>query len=380
MKKKKKSSPAKSPYRYYADQAWDCIGCGKCCSMWDIPVTKKEKERIEKLELPGFDFEKEEYFVPLKNRKNLFLIKKKDNKCIFLDDDNLCIMHKLHGEPVKALACRLYPFHVLTWEDNVTSASFRFDCKAVSENVGKKISEQEDQIRRFIPELEKSGRKSNTKFSSTLQPPLNNLREIASFYKEILFDEEFKFSARLHYAARMIDFFSDPGHSGFLQKIEPDAGKENLEYFLDNAEGFEYVISASEPVDKLTKMVFNYIISGYARVDEEAASDYWMLGRVKRANSILRFMIGKGSLHKLGQDYPDTSGLLTFDTMERSVMEHEAKEALKRHAAVQLVSMHFCGNPGLNLTFDEGIRHLILLIPINVAIASLYAATHDKSN
>lgn len=380
MKKKaKKSSSTKSPYRYYSDQAWDCIGCGKCCSMWDIPVTLEEKKRIEKLKIPDFDFVNEKYFIPLKNHKNLFLIRKKDEKCIFLDDDGLCIIHKIHGEAVKALACRLYPFHILTWEDNVTSASFRFDCKAVSENVGKKIFEQEAQIKRFIPELEKSGRKSKTSYNKNFSPPLNNLREIAESYKDILFDEEFNFNVRMHYAARMVDFYSNPEHSEFLMKMKPEFREDTLEYLRENSEGFEFVIDSAEPADKLTKMVFNYIISGYARVDEETSSDPWVSGRIRRASSILRFMVGKGSMKELGKDYQDTGGLLTFDTMEKSVMEWEAKEVLKRHAAVQLESMHFCGNPGLNLTFEEGIRHLILMITVTYAIAALYAAAEKKS-
>ena len=90
--------------------------------------------------------------------------------------------------------------------------------------------------------------------------------------------------------------------------------------------------------------------------------------------------MGKGSMKELGKDYPDTSGLRPFQTMKKNILEWEAKEVIKRHAAVQLESMHFCGNPGLDLTFEEGIRHLILLIPVTVAIASLYATANSDSN
>ena len=137
-KRKKTKQSQKSSFNYYPDQSWTCTGCGKCCTMWDIPVTLEEKERIEKLNIPGFDFKNEQFFIPDKHFRHLFLIRKRDNKCIFLGDDGLCIIHKLHGEPVKALACRLYPFHILKWEDGSPSVSFRFDCVAVSSCTRKK--------------------------------------------------------------------------------------------------------------------------------------------------------------------------------------------------------------------------------------------------
>lgn len=378
MKHKKKRnlfSPHKA-FRYYPDQSWSCTGCGKCCSkMWDVPVTEKEKECIEKLIIPGFDFKNEEYFTQMKKHSNLFLIKKKNDKCVFLDTDGLCIIHKLHGEAVKALACRLYPFHILKWEDGVVSASFRFDCTAVSRNHGRKMSEQEKEISRFVPELANSGRKSHAAYNRELQPPLKNLREIASSYIDIIFDEEFKLSARLHYAASMINFYSMRKHSEYIVNIKPEFRKDTLAYLKENGEGFEYLVSSAEPMDKLTKMIFNYIISGYARVDEETGSGLLFSGRIKRAVSILKFMTDRGSLKKLGKEYSETKGFSTIDTLQKSVLEWEAKEIIKRYAAVQLESLHFCGPPGLNLTFEEGIRHLILFIPITIAVASLHAAS-----
>ena len=83
--------------------------------------------------------------------------------------------------------------------------------------------------------------------------------------------------------------------------MKPEFREDSMAYLKENGEGFEYVIDAAEPVDKLSKMIFNYIISGYARVDEETASGPWLLGRAKRANSILKFMIGKGSMKELGE-------------------------------------------------------------------------------
>ena len=368
----------KSNYRYYSDQSWSCTGCGKCCTMWDIPVTRAEKERLEKLVIPGFDFEKEEFFLPMKKHSNLFLIRKKNNQCIFLDTDGLCIIHKLHGEPVKALACRLYPFHILKWSDGVVSASFRFDCTAVSTNHGAKIGEKKGDIFRFIPELEKSGKRSTVTYNEDLAPPLENLRELALSYKNIIFDNSYELNIRLYYASVLIQFHSNPENSEYITDIKSEFTHDMIEYLHKHGEDFSYVISSAQPLDKIFKMVFAYLVSGYARVDEEVRSGFMFSGRVTRAYSILAFITNRGSFSKLGKDYPDTAGLDLFEILEKSLLGWEAKETLKRYVAVQLESMHFCGYPGLGLTFEEGLRHLIMFIPVTISVAALHAAVRQK--
>jgi len=371
---------AKTTYRYYSDQSWSCTGCGKCCTMWDIPVTKEEKERLEKLIIPGFDFKKEEFFLPMKKHSNLFLIRKKNNQCVFLDTDGLCIIHKLHGEPVKALACRLYPFHILKWRDDVVSASYRFDCTAVSTNHGEKICVQEKEIGRFLPELEKSGRRSTAVYTKNISPTLESLRTLALSYKDIIFEDQFALNIRLYYASTLVDFHAMPGHSEYILKMNREFRHDTLQYLKENGDNFEYVIASAEPADKVLKMVFSYILSGYARVDEETSSGILFSGRIKRAYSILKFITGKGSLKKLSNNYPDTYKIPILETMEKSILEWDAKQILKRYTAVQLEAMHFCGNPGLNLTFEEGIRHLIMFIPITVAIAALHSAARQTES
>ncbi len=370
---------SKSSYRYYNDQSWSCTGCGKCCTMWDIPVTRVEKDRLEKLIIPGFDFEKEKFFLPMKKHSNLFLIRKKNNQCVFLDTDGLCIIHKLHGEPVKALACRLYPFHILKWSDGVVSASFRFDCTAVSTNHGEKIETKKGDIFRFIPELEKSGRRSSAVYNHTVAPPLDNLRELALSYKDIILDDTYDLNVRLYYAASLVDFHAAPEHSEYITTMKKEFRYDTVQYLQENGEDFGYTISSAEPVDRIFKMLFAYLLSGYARVDEEVRSGFMFSGRVKRAYSILAFITNRGSLSKLGKDYPVTSGINIFDSLDKSVLGWDAKQILERYVAVQLESMHFCGNPGLNLTFEEGIRHLLMFIPVTIAVAALHATVRLKN-
>jgi len=90
----------------HKDQSYSCLNCGKCCRLWDVPVTTAEKDRISGLAIKGLPIPIEECFVRDAKRKNVFLIRKKDGNCIFFDEKNYCRIHSAHGEKVKPLACR----------------------------------------------------------------------------------------------------------------------------------------------------------------------------------------------------------------------------------------------------------------------------------
>ena len=377
-KQKKAKHSQKDSFNYHFDQSWTCTGCGKCCTMWDIPVTIEEKERIEKLNIPGFDFKNEEFFTQNKKFQHLFLIKKRNNRCVFLGDDGLCIIHKLHGEAVKALACRLYPFHILRWSDGHPSISFRFDCVAVSENHGKKICEYRNEIRHFLTELGKSSKRSFAIYRKKVIPKLSALRSIADTYKDILFEREIPMESKLYYASRLLDFHADDSNKHNIMEPHSEFRDDALAYIRENAENFAFVIADSEPVNKLINMVFNYILSGYARVDEEVQLSSFFVGRISRAKSIFKFITGKGSLQELSAEYPDTEGFEALKTMAEMKVDKGGMEILQRYMAVQLKSLHFCGNPGLNLTFEEGMRHLLLTYPMIIAAASLKAASEKQ--
>ena len=359
-------------FLFHPDQAWTCLGCGDCCGIWDIPVTEKEKERIESLDIPGFDFENEAFFTPAPKSPGIFLIKKKNGKCAFLDDNNLCAIHKKHGEKVKALACRLYPFHVLHWKDGEVSVSFRFDCKAVSRNHGRPISRQTRHIRNIAKELE-HGLKSNAKYSRGTKSSLRDLRMVADTYKEIFLHNDISLAARLYYASSLLDFHSSRENAHFVKNVGQSFKSDTMTYLEENAPLFEITILAAPPPDKLKTTMFNYILSGYVRIDEEEVGKS-ILKRLPRAKQILSIISGGGSLASINPRCPDTTGLAPLETLSQTHIPPEWEEAMARHAAAQLASLHLCGSPGLGLTLEEGIRHLLLMQPITLAIAAMITA------
>ena len=65
-------------------QHYSCRRCGLCCRRFHIAVTKKEAERME---IPA-DKNGDDIFIPCRPGTV---------RCIFLDDDQLCEVHRSKG-------------------------------------------------------------------------------------------------------------------------------------------------------------------------------------------------------------------------------------------------------------------------------------------
>ena len=89
---------------YLNKKSFRCERCGDCCKH----ITKIEKEDIEKIKSLSYkesDFVEEDPFD-----KEGFVLKIKDNKCIFLannDKINFCKIYDSRPE-----VCRIYPFFI----------------------------------------------------------------------------------------------------------------------------------------------------------------------------------------------------------------------------------------------------------------------------
>lgn len=80
----------------------NCTHCGFCCRDLDIDLSKGDIRRINYLGYPL------NHFLIAKPSPRLRLIGKRKN-CVFLDEKNLCKLHKKHGHFSKPYACRIYP-------------------------------------------------------------------------------------------------------------------------------------------------------------------------------------------------------------------------------------------------------------------------------
>ena len=137
-------------------QRYTCNCCGAGCRSFLVGVRPEEREAILKLEnwSERLQLSKEKLFVmhPAAGRLGYGLAKRNDGRCVFLDGENLCIIHKLHGMKAKPLACQLYPF-ILTPVAGKLHVGLRFDCPAVIRNDGAHLSTYERELKQLCRDL-----------------------------------------------------------------------------------------------------------------------------------------------------------------------------------------------------------------------------------
>jgi Fe-S-cluster containining protein len=132
---------------------WSCRGCGKCCHGFSFgPVEPDIIAGLEAANIAarwppaaaqpwhtteiGPDGEPAEYLVSV------------DGHCIFLQEDQLCAVHRMLGGDRKPWFCREYPFYPVEDDDGRVSVAVRGDCGGLHESFedGQLITEQLPEI------------------------------------------------------------------------------------------------------------------------------------------------------------------------------------------------------------------------------------------
>jgi len=136
------------------DAKFSCGSCGHCCDQpWRTAI---EADKIAALD--RHDFSKypqlagKTFYRPAADgRPGYFdLAKGEGTKCIFLDTDRLCIIHKELGAEAKPAMCRQFPLlSSRTWVDE--RVSLNYACPAVQRNDGATLVSQSDDIAQVVP-------------------------------------------------------------------------------------------------------------------------------------------------------------------------------------------------------------------------------------
>lgn len=132
-----------------------CSSCTRCCDQpWRTIV---EPDKVAALDAVDWGSE----FPQLAGRalyrrvrvgqQTVYeLTKSSGNRCIFLADDGLCIIHKKLGYDAKPHMCKQFPFFAArAWDADYVSANF--GCKAVQRGKGPALTQQQADVERLVP-------------------------------------------------------------------------------------------------------------------------------------------------------------------------------------------------------------------------------------
>lgn len=134
---------------------FDCKGCTRCCDQpWHTLI---EPEKLAALD--GVDWAaafpdmagKTLYRKSKRGAQTVYeLGKGEGTRCVFLDADGLCRIHKKLGYEAKPAMCRQFPFFAArAWDADYVSANY--GCKAVQERAGRPLSQQAEEVRATVP-------------------------------------------------------------------------------------------------------------------------------------------------------------------------------------------------------------------------------------
>jgi len=129
-------------------QRFSCRRCGRCCKGWNVMVEPAERERLLAVDwarisprLRGAALSEE--VRPPDQTEPAISTAHVGERCVFLEDDNLCLIHRVLGEQAKPLTCRRFPLVItLVGDTALVGADYACPTMVRSEGVPLQIDEE----------------------------------------------------------------------------------------------------------------------------------------------------------------------------------------------------------------------------------------------
>ncbi|MFT5680169.1 MAG: Fe-S-cluster containining protein [Myxococcota bacterium] len=128
---------------------WSCRGCGDCCRGFAFgPVEPAVIAGLQAADIAAQWAPAAEapWFATRPDGQHF--LTHRDGHCVFLQDDSLCAVHRLLGEPAKPWFCREYPFHAVEEPGGDIAVTVRADCGGLHESFedGEPIAAQAEAV------------------------------------------------------------------------------------------------------------------------------------------------------------------------------------------------------------------------------------------
>ncbi len=356
----------------YPEQRSRCLCCDSgCCDRFEIAVTPEEAQSLEALHIPGTP-PAEECFTPIPERKELILNKGADHHCVFADG-KLCKIHKLRGYAAKPLVCRIFPFHIEHWRDGRISVELRFICPGVGRPDGKRSGDLLGELGILARQLGFRRGANDCIYSETIPAPLETVRKIHCGFRTLLHDAAYPFPLRCYAAARILEFHM---HEPESIRSADDSFADDLTAFVRKAAPELDAELRSGRMDALIRAELRSLICGYLRDDN--LLDRSIGRRLRSMVTHLRVYSGKSPISELNPAAPQYTMRAIPAAAASLRCSSNAMELFFEWFYGKLDSMHFCGIRCHNYTYEYGVRHLLLSVPVVMQLAAVTALAAEK--
>jgi lysine-N-methylase len=355
-----------------AEQRYDCLGCGQCCSgVLTVPVTAEEAARIR---APAWAGEMpEESFV--QEGGKLRLAHRVDGACVFLDGTPWdpaegtgapcrCRIHARFGEAAKPLACRLYPFVPVPF-DGTVRLDLRFGCPAVAANIGQPLAGHRAWLAELLPllTLHDGAPPPQTAKQAPMRPA--HVARVTAEFMALLDDAQRPPVQRLLACLALADEL----RALYLAALDDASLAKVLATYRSQAEAWADAHGERRQPGALVRAAFRQLLALYGQEERHGARRTPLARLVGYAQSLF----GGRTVAPLRADFPR----VPTEDVEGATgpLPAETWEPLLRALRVRLRSLGFFGARCYDLPYLDGVAALLLTAPLTLWLARAYAAS-----
>ena len=353
-----------------ANQRYRCRQCGRCCRSFRPALTRLEVEAIARLPWPG-EPPTRDYYAVLQGQPHLK--KTPDGSCVFLDAENRCMMHAVFGAQCKALSCRAYPFELLATFPGEVSVAARYDCPAVSDGQGERLSGQRQELLSLAsdPQLHLGSGFSETELDGLSREAIET---ITAFMAKALQEGDSSPAALSALTAALKrlgpTFLND---IGTLREVLPSMHSKACR----NVSAGLNAIGATWPERTAIRKELLY----YLRRDESLPDLGWST-RAKLFKATARLFFGGGNAHDFAPEHPDfpiAEAALFDSAIWKDPPSSDVSRPFHAFLVTRLETLQFFGRAHYGDAFFAGLDALCGTWKPALALARLNAAAHGRT-
>jgi len=144
------------PLSFVAGLQHACQACGSCCSSTDVgPINSLQAQRINSHDwtdiIPDLKTNEDVFRTAQFGDQSIILTAMRNDQCIFLSDDKLCLVHRHLGVDSKPTQCRQFPYVFSLVNDRI-DVSLSMECRAYwkAKKAATPPSEQQGMLRELL--------------------------------------------------------------------------------------------------------------------------------------------------------------------------------------------------------------------------------------
>ena len=364
-------------------QHYTCNRCGAGCRSFLIPVRQGEQDAVEELADWRTLLGVKDLFVrtPAAGPSGVGLAKHPDGRCVFLDADNLCAIHKKNGLKAKPLACQLYPFVLTPFAGNLRIA-LRFDCPAVCENSGSDLQEYGKELHELAQKLAPDGPFSDSIPSLAPRQHLSaqQLDEINDVFIKAIGSDAMELPLRLNWAHSLLNHFEQINWKNVSDDEFPELINMLRGGVLAELQRQQPERHPLPPKSRRLLGQLFFILSQPPTVIQ--ADKPPLIDRLRTRLAQVRNMKQMGNpigpLPRLRPGWPDCD----MNQLEHSFgpWPADVQEMLTRYLTCRLAGMNYFGPNFYDYTLIEGMRSMLLAMAAVGYLMRIYALRDNRQH